>query len=419
MPSVRIRLFPVILSLVLLFIAVPKVNGYSVLTHETIVDTVWDDHLEKLLRRRFPDATAEALRTAHAYAYGGCIVHDMGYYPLGSHFFTDVIHYVRSGDFVEALLRESRDINEYAFALGALAHYAADNNGHRLAINRVVPLLYEKLSRKYGSEVTYADDPSAHIKTEFGFDVVQVAKGRYSSDAYRKFIGFEVAKPLLERAFRATYGLELKDVFENLDLGIGTYRKAVSSTIPKMTRVAWELKKDEIEKDVPGITREKFLYNLSRASYEQEWGKQYTEPGFGTRFLAFIFRIVPKIGPLRVFRFHAPTPEAEKLFMESFNVSVERYRALIAAESSGRTQLANVNMDLGEPATAGKYKLSDETYAKLVDRLAESNFAGVSSELRRDILDFYKGGEVEILAKAKKKKLAKLRQQLEVLKSSD
>jgi len=249
--------------------------------------------------------------------------------------------------------------------------------------------------------------------------VVQVAKGRYSSDAYREFIGFEVAKPLLERAFRTTYGIELKDVFENLDLGIGTYRKAVSSTIPKMTRVAWELKKDEIQKDVPGVTRAKFLYNLSRASYEQEFGQQYKEPGFGTRFLAFIFRIVPKIGPLRVFRFHAPTPEAEKLFMESFNATVERYRAMIAAESSGRTQLANVNMDLGEPATAGKYKLSDETYAKLVDRLAESNFAGVPSELRRDILAFYNGGEVEILTKVKKKKLAKLRQQLEVLKSSD
>ena len=269
---------------------------------------MWDETIVKLLQRRFPNATAEDLQAAHAFAYGGCIIQDMGYYPFGARFFTDLTHYVRSGDFVEAMLRNAQDINEYAFALGSLAHYAADNNGHRIAINRAVPLLYPKLLGKFGNEVAYEDDPGAHLKTEFGIDVLQVARGRYVSDRYRQFIGFEVSKPLLERAFLDTYGLELDDVFGNVDLAIGSYRRSVSSIIPKMTRVAWELKKDDLEKSIPGITRDKFLYNLSRASFEKEWGKNYKEPGFGTKAIAFLVRIVPKIGPFRVLQFRTPTP---------------------------------------------------------------------------------------------------------------
>src|SRR5262249_16009937 len=157
---------------------------------------------------------------------------------------------------------------EYGFALGALAHYAADINGHPLAVNRSVPMLYPKLKRKYGDEVTYEDDPGAHLKTEFGFDVLQVARGRYVPDAYHDFIGFEVSKPLLERAFQQTYCLQLKDVFGSVDLAVGTFRRTVSGLLPKMTRVAWELKRDAIEKSQPGITRDKFLYNLPRGDYE-------------------------------------------------------------------------------------------------------------------------------------------------------
>ena len=104
--------------------------SYSVLTHEAIIDSVWDTSIKRLLLKRFPDATPERLVEAHAYAYGGSIVQDMGYYPFGSQFFSDLLHYVRSGDFVLNLIRDSQDLNEYAFSLGALAHYAADNTGH-------------------------------------------------------------------------------------------------------------------------------------------------------------------------------------------------------------------------------------------------------------------------------------------------
>src|SRR5450631_2928979 len=168
--------------------------GYTVLTHEAIIDSTWDTSVQKLLLKRFPNATPEELQRAHAYAYGGCIIQDMGYYPFSSRFFSDLTHYVRSGDFIEALIRGSQDLNEYAFALGALEHYAADTEGHRLATNRAVPILYPELRRKYGNDVTYWDNPTAHVRTEFGFDVLQVSLGHYAPDQYRDFIGFEVSR---------------------------------------------------------------------------------------------------------------------------------------------------------------------------------------------------------------------------------
>ena len=392
--------------------------SYSVLTHEAIVDSVWKESIQPLVLQRFPRATAEQLKMARAYAYGGSIIQDMGYYPFGSHFFTDLTHYVRSGDFVTAMLRDSRTLEEYAFALGALAHYAADTNGHAIAVNRVVPMLYPKLKRKYGDEVTYADDPASHLKTEFGFDVLQVAKGRYVSDAYHDFIGFEVSKPLLERSFQETYGLELKDVFGALDLAIGTYRRTVSGLIPKMTQLAWQTKKDDIEKSQAGITRDKFLYNLSLADFEKNWGTEYKHPGIGSRVFAFVIRVLPKIGPLRSLSFRTPTPETEKLFMASFNATLERYRSLLEAEKNRQTHPADVNLDLGKPTSAGMYRLADETYAKLVDELVKENFSRMPRELRNDILNFYRTEPNPAFAKADEKRLAKLHHQLEMLRAT-
>ena len=363
--------------------------GYSVLTHEAIIDMVWDTSVKPLLLKRFPDLTPEQLREAHAYAYGGAIIQDMGYYPFGSKFFSDLAHYVRSGDFVAALLRDSQDSYEYAFALGALAHYAADNAGHSIAVNRAVPLLYPKLARKYGPAVTYEDDPAAHLKTEFGFDVVQVANAKYAPESYHDFIGFSVSKPVLERAFEDTYGMKLKDVFKSLDLALGTYRRTVSSILPEMTKAAWAAKKKEILKLQPGITRKKFLYNLNRASYVKEWGQGYEKPGPGARFLAFLFRLVPKVGPFRTLAFRPPTAEAEKLFIASFDDTLERYRRLLAEVGEDRLQLVNTNFDTGQPTREGKYRLADQSYAELLEKLADAKTA-VSSELRQDILAFYR-----------------------------
>jgi hypothetical protein len=374
--------------------------AYSVLTHQAIIDSTWKESIKPLLLKRYPAATAEQLKEAYAHTYGGAIIQDMGYYPFGSKLFTDLTHYVRSGEFIESLLEEAATLNEYAFALGALAHYAADNHGHSLGTNRVVPLEYPKLRARYGDEITYAEDPTAHLKTEFGFDVLQVAKGRYAPDAYHDFIGFKVAKDVLERAFVKTYGLQLKDVFQNLDLAIGTYRRAVSSLIPEMTKVAWELKKDEIEKSSPGITREKFLYSLSRAEYEKEYGKDYEKPGFFAKSTAWLFRVMPKVGPFKVFAFKAPTPEAEKLFMESFNATLTRYRSLLAQARDGKPQLENIDFDTGKPTRAGEYSLADRAYSKLVIALEKNKFERANPELRQNIIGFYGDLNAPIATKA-------------------
>src|ERR1700730_6149627 len=260
------------LCALLLFGFPQQARSYSVLTHEAIIDTLWLDTIRPVLIKPSPKPQQEQLKEDHAYAYGGCIIQDLGYYPFGSHFFSDLVHYVRSADFVQSLLDESGDLNELAFALGAVSHYGADIEGHSIAVNRAVPILFPKLQRQFGNEVTYADNPPAHLKTEFGFDVLQVARGHYAPKAYHDFIGFEVSKDLLDRAFQNTYGLTLKDLFRTLDLSLGSYRYSVSTMLPNVTRIAWSLKSQEILKNQPTMSRKQFLYNMRRGSYTKEWG---------------------------------------------------------------------------------------------------------------------------------------------------
>lgn len=390
--------------------------AYSVLSHEAIIDSAWDTNIKPVLLKRFPDATPDELREAHGYAYGGAIIQDMGYYPHGSIFFSDLAHYVRSGDFVIAMLRDSKDLNEYAFALGALAHYAADTDGHRLGTNRAVPVLYPKLKKKHGDSVAYEDDPLAHVKTEFGFDVLEVAKERYAPDSYHDFIGFQVAAPLLEQAFRETYGLELKAVLANEDQALGSYRRDVSKLIPRATRIAWTLKKDEIQKDVPGITRKKFLYNLSRSSYEHQWGKDYQRPTFWDHVLAFLYRILPKVGPLRVLQLKTPTPETEGMFQASFNATMDRYRNLLKEVGEDRLKLLNDNFDVGVATAAGEYRMNDDAHAQLLDKLADKNFADMSPDLRAELLDFYADPNAPYATKRKPDEWNKVEAELQKLK---
>jgi hypothetical protein len=400
-----------------LFLGLPsQTAAYAVLAHEAIIDSVWDTNLRPLLLKRFPRATKEELKEAHGYAYGGAIIQDMGYYPHGSFFFSDLTHYVRSGDFVLALLRDSKDLNGYAFALGALSHYAADDDGHPIGTNRAVPLLYPRLEKKYGGLVTYEQDPLAHVKTEFGFDVLEVAKGRYAPDSYHDFIGFEVSLPLLEQAFQETYGLNLKDVLTDEDKVLGSYRYDVSQLIPKATRVAWSLKKDEIVKDQPSITKEKFLYNLSRASYQKNWGDNYQQPTFGDKFVAFLTRLLPKIGPLKVLKLKTPTPEAEKLFEASFNAALDRYRHLLSQVGTGQLGLPNANFDTGELTAPGKYQLADETQAKLLNELAKQNFTGTTPGVRAELLDFFGHPDAPYAMKRKPKEWAKVQAEVQQLK---
>jgi hypothetical protein len=381
--------------LLLLLVTFVPAEAYSVLTHEAIVDASWERELKPLLLARFPGSTEDQLRDAHAHAYGGAIIQDMGYYPFGSKFFSDLAHYVRSGDFIIALIRDSHDLNEYAFALGALAHYAADNLGHPIGVNRAVPLIYPNLRKKFGPVVTYEDDPKSHLKTEFGFDVVQVARGQYAAQTYHDFIGFQVSKELLQRAFEDTYSLPLNDQFTSIDLALGTYRFSVGELIPEMTKTAWSAKKKEIEKLQSGMTRRKFIYRYSRANYHSEWDRQYQLPGFWARFLAWLFHIVPKIGPFRALSFTVPTPQAEKLFLTSFDDTLGEYRKLIAEARLDQLRLVNENFDIGRPTRFGQYRMADSAYEELLEKLAGDSdkipVDRVSKELRVDILAFYQG----------------------------
>jgi hypothetical protein len=393
-------------------------NGYSVLTHEEIVDLLWADSIKPMLLHKYPGATDEDLRKAHAYAYGGCLIQDMGYYPFGNKLFSDLVHYVRSGDFVEALLDEATDINEYAFALGALAHYAADIVGHP-AVNAAVAKEFPKLRAKYGPSVTYAQDTKAHIRTEFGFDVVQVAKQRYTSDSYHDFIGFEVARPVLARAFLKTYGVKLDDIFSNLDLSIGTFRWSVSRAIPQMTRVALLTKKDEMVKENPSFAKQKFLYNLKRSEYEKEWGKKYQKPGFGARILAVIFKIIPKVGPFKAIAFKMPNPDTETLYLKSVNTTLDQYRAYVKDLKGGALNLENKDFDTGNLTQPGEYKLTDEAYAKLLDKLTNARFAEMRPELRKNILAFYHDPSAPNFSKKKREQWNKTLQEIEQLKTAD
>ena len=414
----RRNILRAVVALVMLLYSESPSLGYSVLTHEAIIDSVWCDSLKPMIAERYPHANAEQLREAYAYAYGGALIQDMGYYPFGNKLFTDLTHYVRSGDFVEALLSQSQDINEYAFALGALAHFAADNEGHSIAVNHAVPALYPKLRAKYGAEVTYGENPTAHIRTEFGFDVLQVARGRYAPENYRDFIGFKVSKPALERAFMATYSLELKDVFADTDLAIGSYRRAASVIIPKMIKVAWETKEDEIEKLTPGMTREKFIYSLPRAEYEKTWGNRYDKPGFEDKLLAFCFSIIPRFGPLKTLSFKPITPETERIFLDSFSATLEQYRAWLRQTRRGRLDLKNMNLDLGRGTRAGEYTLADEAYSDLLTKIAKHDFNNVTPELSKNILAYFSDLDAPIAAKKDTDDWRKIALGLEKLKAA-
>jgi hypothetical protein len=359
-----------------LFAAARPASAYSVLAHEALVDALWDDSIVGLLKQKYPSATADQIAASRAFAYGGSVIQDLGYYPFGSHFFTNVLHYVRSGDFVETMVRESQTLEEYAFALGALAHYASDTSGHPLATNRAVPLMYPKTRAKFGDEVTYAQDPARHVMVEFSFDVAQVAAGKYQADAYRRFIGFEVAKPVLERAFAQTYGIEMKDVFLDEDLAIGTYRFAVSKLIPDLTRAAAGDKEDEI-------------YTYSRQDFEKEFGTTYRKPGFFARFIVLLAKIMPRIGPFRTLAFEPATPEAQRLFADSFARARALYATFLDNVRANRLSLQNLDFDTGKPTMKGEYSLADETYLDLAKQLRDRPAAEVPAAMRADINRFF------------------------------
>jgi hypothetical protein len=377
------------IGVLIVFTTAINVSAYSVLAHEALIDAAWAKQIEPILRAKYPRVTPDELTAAKGYAYGGAAVQDIGYYPFGTHFVSDLMHYVRSGEFVEILLRDARDVNEYAFALGALAHYVGDNAGHPEAINRAVPIIFPKLRARYGSRVEYAQAPAQHVITEFSLDVVEAAAARYGPEAYMRFVAFNLSKPLLERAVRDTYGVELKDVFGDFDLAVGTYRFSISQMIPSITQAAWKEKHDEVVALIPGVEERTFVFRYPPAKYAQQYGTVYRRPGWMARFLSFLYRLLPKIGPLKPLSFAAPTTETERLFTSSLTDAEHRFLARLEEVRRGTLHLPNTNFDNGQASAHGRYRLADETYARLLHELANTKFEGMTAALRANITQYY------------------------------
>ena len=379
-------------------------KAYSVFAHEAIIDASWEKSILPLLKQKYPKATDADIKIARSYAYGGSLIADMGYFPFGNPYFTNLVHYVRSGDFVENLLSEAQNLNEYAFALGALSHYMTDKYGHSLGTNIAVPIVYPKIGQKFGHVVTYDEDNTSHKRMEFAFDVLQTARGNYLPQSYHDLIGFNVAKPVLERAFMKTYGEDINKVFGNLDRTISTFRWSVSSLLPSLTRTAWQIKKADIKKTNPNARARTFHYRIKRKEYYQEFGRERDIPKFKERVYAFIIQILPKIGPLKSLRFQPPGPEGEKLFIKSFDTTVLHYGMVLnTLRQENRIDLANIDFDTGYVTAPGEYGLADQTYSFLVIKLQEEKFNGLTSPLKENILSFYNKADTTTKSNENKK----------------
>ena len=385
--------------------------AYSVLAHEANIDALWDGTIAPMLRARSPGRAAKKSWRLARYAYGGCVIQDLGYYPFGSHFFSNLLHYVRTGDFVEALIRDAQDVNEYAFALGALGHYAADNEGHRLAVNRVVALMYPKLKAKFGNQITYAQSRKSHVMVEFSFDVVQVAASAYAPEAYHQLHRVQGGQAgSRARVRRDVRHPDEGDLLQrgSRDLHIPS-RRGDHHSGDDEGGLEQESRRDQ-ESDSRRAA-ETFVFALGRQQYEKEFGADYAKPRGFARVLGWIYALIPKIGPFRPLAFTVPTPEAERLFLDSFTTTRQQFRVSLDALAAGRLRLVNTDFDTGQPTKRGEYSLADDTYDELLGKLADRAFADVPDSLRSNLVAYY--GDVKLLpagTRDQQKRLVKIRQ---------
>jgi len=355
------------------------------LSHEAIIDASWEKSIRPLLKSKYPKATEKDLETAHAYLYGGAIVPDIGYYPFGSMLFTNLLHYVRTGDFMHAALEQANDVNEYAFALGLLCHYYADKYGHELGTNVAVPILFPDERKKNGDTVTYEEDKTKHIKVEFGFDVIQTVKGNYAPKAQHDLIGFKVSEPVLKRAFLQTYGFELSDVFKSLPVAVETFRFTVKQMIPELAKDAWKVRSSVITKINPLAEKSTYTKRYNRKEYNKEFGK----PQLKSSLLSVILAIVPKIGPFAGLKFKEPNEEVEKIFDRTFKAILTNYTSAVDKLQNGSVNPENINFDTGKKTQRNEYLLADKCYYELLRKHEKKEFKQINSGLKKNLLGFY------------------------------
>jgi len=374
------------------------VRAFSILAHEAIIDAAWAGQIKPLLIKKYPAADTTQLKQAYAYCYGGSLVADMGYMPFGSPYFTNLLHYVRSGDFITTLIGEAHDVNEYAFALGALSHYMADKYGHSLATNVSVAIDYPDLQKRFGDVVTYENDHTSHSRMEFAFDVIQVAKGNYASVAYHNFIGFEIATPILQRAFLKTYGQDLNTVFPNFQSSIEKLRWGVRDLFPELARVARLSDEKGLATSRQNVTRENFSSRMQPASFSKHYGRAHNRTGFVAQGLARLIQRLPKIGPLKKMGFKYPGVTCEELFLQSMDSIMVNYNIAIKQAGHDRIMLANIDYDTGMPTALNEYALADATYNEWVAKLQNDKQSIITPTLLQNILAFYNKPEVQNLA---------------------
>jgi hypothetical protein len=349
--------------------------SYSVLTHEELIDLAWNGSIRPLLLARFPNATEEQLREAHAYAYGGSAIQDMGYYPFGKPFFSNLTHYVRTGDFIAWLFQNARTIDEYAFAIGALSHYLGDSIGHSEAVNPAVAVEFPKLRQEFGAIVTYGESPHSHIRTEFAFDIDELTNLAFAPPAYLHFIGFKVPRKFLEQAFAETYGFDLHELLGRAHPALRSYRTMVRTFIPVFAQAEVVLHRHKFPPNPNDDAYRTFAERVTRTNYERNWKHTYRGPGFTAH-------IAIKI----------PDSKTEEWYLQGVNRTVDAFRVALDKlhnDTGATPAFANLDLDTGNQAKLGIYALADKTYAQLLDRLTSRPSRTIPERLKASLLEYY------------------------------
>ena len=401
-----------------LMLALPSSGkAYGVLTHHQLIDQAWNSVIIPILSSRFPSLTAEQLRDAHAYAYGGCIVQDFGYYPFANAFFSDLTHYVRTGDFVQALFHHAHTANEFAFAIGALSHYVGDSIGHSQATNPSVAMTFPKLAAKYGSSVNYAEGKHEHAEVEWAFDADQAAKLRLAPAAYVEAIGLKVPREQLAAAFYETYGIPLEEIVSGPLPAMKTFRFGGRTFVPNFTYAEAVLHRGGFPADTPGTELEQYERQIGQLPKEEGWDHYRRKPGFSTHMLSGLIVITPKFGTLKMLAIKGPTEETERAYIASVNVSTAALAVYLQRLMGQQTDLGLVDRDLdtGKPVVPGGYSLTDRTYAQLLARITKVHEEAIPAGLKRDIVAYYADPTAPISTKKKPKDWAAVQAQLQVL----
>ena len=397
-------------------------SAYSFLTHETIIDLTWESAIEPVLLHQYPKTTAGELRLAHAYAYGGSAIQDTGYYPFGHAMFSNLTHYVRTGDFITSMIHDARNVNELAFALGALSHYAGDTIGHRDAVNPSTAIEFPSLERKYGPVVTYDESPHSHIRTEFAFDIAQLSRERFAPSGYLRSVGLVVPRRVLGQAFFQTYGLRLRDILGNEPTAFRSYQFSVRRLLPKIAYAEVLLHRNEFPPDQPTPAFQQFDQRVKQADQRNGWYKfRRKKASFSTRVIAGLIFIVPKVGPISDLAIRGPNEDTEQKYLESVNRCVDEYARLLrelAQNGEDGFHVENIDLDTGYTIRPGTYRLTDQTYAKLLDQLTRENpYRHTPSELRQNVLDFYSDLNAPIETKKHPRQWKKVQQELAILRA--